>query len=436
MGVVCCLVVAALGFNLIASSKMTAIMEEEEEELDQIIGTYNATALPTPSPTLRPTTLAPTVRPTTASSNTSSSTSNNNNHAIDSWGADDSGSNNDAFKPPPTLAANASQAFASRWCDLSHVDWYPIDQRAWQQRAPHFLIPGAKYAGTSELAHLLSQHSLIVEPDRHHELSFFYDANFRRYTDSRDRTKVHAARERMYARDYPATLLQANPNIISLDASPGYLFYSSLLPRRILCVMPWIRLVVIVRNPVDRLLQHYAAARAQGLRRSFRDLLDQEVLLLHEAGWWEARNWTNVVTSDPSTLLTADKQALDVAWYRYQTSSITGALGRSFYDIQLRQWIQALRTVGRDPAKDVYVVRTEDLAADPQVELDGIFDFLHLPRQTIHTEGVLEALKAPAYAIDDELRGQLEALFRPHNRRLKRLLKTYQVPTGGQWLDR
>jgi hypothetical protein len=51
------------------------------------------------------------------------------------------------------------------------------------------------------------------------------------------------------------------------------------------------------------------------------------------------------------------------------------------YAIQLKHWNDALKAIGRDPTKDIFIVRTEDLERDIQSTVNRIFSRLKLPDQ-------------------------------------------------------
>lgn len=311
-----------------------------------------------------------------------------------------------------------SDAFTKQWCDLRGTTWYPNSpNQIWQQRAPYFLLPGALYSGTVHVAAALHQHPSIL-PARTKELQFFHDRPFRRYVSIQEKTLVRAARERMYARDYDVSRLQRNTSYISFDASPGYLFYSTLIPRRILCVIPWVKLVLVLRNPIDRILEHYIAAQQRGLRLSLEEWIDQEFALLEQVGW------NNV---------TVGSKEEDVAWYEYQSTTIGGALGRSLYVVQIRHWLQAMRAVGRNPATEILIVQTEKLASNPDHEYRRTLRFLHLPEISLPNAKSLPPITVTHQrhpTIQAATRQRLEDFFKVHNRRLKRLMRQYGISSS------
>ena len=377
---------------------------------------------------------------------------------------------NPSHNPPPTIQSNHSSSFTDRWCDLRGVEWFPTDHnKAWQQRAPYFIIPGAKYSGTSVLTKYLltvnscphHHHHQLIPPLRTTQLGFFRESSFRGYvTAKRQVTKVFAARARMYARDYPVAALQYNPTAISLDASPGYLYYSSLLPRRILCVMPWIKLVVLLRNPVDRLYHQYVAAVRGGWKTDLETWVQQDWRIMQTVGLVQNSTTSNTDSLNnnnnhnknhkppPRPLNISQSSSTeqeDLAWFQYHRTSREGPVGRSLYDIQLRQWFQALRAAGKNPATDVLIVWTEQLRTQPQHELERILQFLGLDscdnnnnnNNQLHSNAAAamsslsSRLVTPPDAVAPATRQRLEKFFAPYNKRLKKLLKQYGVEYGG-----
>jgi hypothetical protein len=368
--------------------------------------------------------------------------------------------------PPPMSSKynyNASQHFVERWCDLDEkngVDWFPKGNKLWQRRAPAFLIPGAKFAGTDLLVHYLQTtapyRDAIVPPTFHHELSFFFDPRFQKYvTPNEQKTRVKQARERLYAKFYNIReIRQQRPDAVSFDASSGYLFYSTLLPRRIFCVMPWVRLVILLRNPTDRLFHHYREAQKKGLRLSFEEWIDKDFRLLHDAGFFQLNSTTATTTSSStsssstpwseSTPIT-NMTLQDIAWFQYQQQSLEGAVGRSLYEVQLRQWFQALRAIGRKPSKSVLIVWSHDLIRNPQAELKRVAQFLQLVvppanSSTIKASTTTAAKTAALIAqinattlstgMNSQTRQRLDDFFRPYNMRLRANLQRFEFPPG------
>lgn len=313
------------------------------------------------------------------------------------------------FETP--LLTNQSRAFVDRWCDLQNTEWYT------QKRTPHFLIPGAKYTGTRELAQWLMSiaPTTIVPPRRTLELSFFLDGPFSKYVTKRtEKTAVHAARQRLAALYH-----NNNKDGMTFDASPGYLFYSSLVPRRILCVLPWVKLIVLLQDPMDRLHQQYQAAVQ---KHQWKGTMEE----------WIQRDWDHL---QQSGLFAPGIKRIDedMAWYQYahETVGEGGGIGRSLYHFQLRHWFQAMQAAGKNPAEDVLIVWTEEWKKDPAREWERIRAFLGLPQSAEPIpEPKLYFSKFAVSSVSKETRKKLRELFDSSNTNLKRLLRRYGVDTG------
>lgn len=133
---------------------------------------------------------------------------------------------------------------------------------------PTFLIVGAAKSGTSSLWHYLKAHPEVFVPQSK-EVNFFNDeGNFARGVD-------------WYAGLFAAG---AGKKAIG-EASPAYLF-SDETPARIAEIVPQARLVVILRNPIDRAHSHYLHARYYGLeRRTFEEAVADERTDPDGKGW-------------------------------------------------------------------------------------------------------------------------------------------------------
>lgn len=194
------------------------------------------------------------------------------------------------------------------------------------------------------------------------------------------------------------------------------LFFSSMLPQRILCVVPWVKILIILRNPVDRAYSNYQYVvwRSGGkYKASFEQFLQVDLNALGEAG---------VLVNDGEAPLTIEQE--DAAWNKYLGLAKEGPIGRSLYVIQLRQWCQAIRGVGRDCESQMKVVRTEDIKKDLTGEYRKIQDFLGLEYAPMKsTEPKVVNKYEP---MRNDTRAMLEKLFEPYNKRLYYML-------GGDW---
>lgn len=233
----------------------------------------------------------------------------------------------------------------------------------------HFLVVGAQKSGTTALAAYLRQHPQLFIPEEK-ELHFFDDEGLAWPTP--DLTKLH----RHFAR--------AEANQLWGEATPISMYWDP-AAERIWRYNPSIRLIVVLRNPIERAYSHWAMEHARGDDRlSFEQALIQE----------EERS----------------REALP------QQHRVYSYADRGFYSSQLRRlW----RFFGRDA---VLVLRHEQLRQQPNDCLAAIWQHLgvkQLEQAIPPQERHIGAYDAPmSGAARQRLRrlfwheiGQLEALL-------------------------
>ena len=235
---------------------------------------------------------------------------------------------------------------------------------------PSFIIIGAQKAGTTSLYGWLRHHP-GVGMSQTKELHFF-DQHFHRGV-------------RWYASQF------SHP--CAGEATPYYLFHP-LVPARVEAVVPEVKLIVLLREPVSRAWSHYHHVRRQGNEPlSFSDALSMEALRLQG----EAEK----MLADPRYF------SLNHQKYSY--------LSRGLYADQLSRWLRHF------PRRQLLVLDTADLHARPQHTLDRVSDFLAVER--------VQLPSFPRYntgggypALDPVAADRLRQMFAPDNARLVQLL--------------
>ena len=240
---------------------------------------------------------------------------------------------------------------------------------------PDFLILGAQKAGTTALYAYLRRHPAITGPSWK-EVSFF------------DR---HWARgEAWYRGNFP-NLARTRGRLVG-EASPSYVFHP-LAPGRVRELVPEARLVVLVRNPVDRALSHYNHEVALGREPlSFEDALEAEEERLRGE---EER-------------MAADPRYFSREWWSHTYKA------RGRYAEQLERWLAVF------PRERLLVLPSDDLGADPAAAHARVLEFLGAaPHRLDAYPRVYEREYAP---MRPETRERLAAEFEEPNRRLYELL--------------
>jgi hypothetical protein len=240
---------------------------------------------------------------------------------------------------------------------------------------PDFLVLGAQKAGTTALYEYLRSHPQITGPSWK-EVSFF------------DR---HWARgESWYRGNFP-NLARTREKLVG-EASPSYVFHP-LAPQRVQEVVPEARLIVLVRNPVDRALSQYNHEVALG-----REPLPFEEAL--EAEEERLRGELERMAGDP--------RYFSREWWSHTYKA------RGRYTEQLERWLAVF------PREQLLVLPSDDLGSDPARAHAQVLEFLGASPQRLNSyPRVYEREYEP---MKPETRERLAAEFEEPNRRLYELL--------------
>ena len=224
---------------------------------------------------------------------------------------------------------------------------------------PDFVVIGAKKCGTTFLYNLLTQHP-HVQPAARKELRFF--------NNSFDKGVE------WYRRRFPQPKWKDGRMTITGEATPEYLTCPP-PPERMAEVVPQARLIVLLRNPVDRAYSDYQ----QRLRKERESRTFERAVGLEGAG-------------TPSG----------------------NYVSRGIYVDKLLRWSEFFGD------EQMLVLKSEDFFERPVETLKIVLNFLGLPEWE---PGVLERRqkrRAGRYKqkMDPATRRWLEDYFEPHNRRL------------------
>jgi hypothetical protein len=284
------------------------------------------------------------------------------------------------------------------------------DTQQAQIHIPAFLIAGAPKSGTSLLEALLHHHPKVIRP-RIKELRYFHEMPL----DWDGGVNVSQVRQFLSdQRDgFPIQALQNDVSKITYDATPNYLCRSSLLMAPILCACPWIKIIVILRDPVERAFSEYRyRLQREASTGTFEQLIAEEMHVLQLSGLLDAAHGSQEETE---------------AWNRYHALAITGTIGKGLYEIQLRHTVDALHLFDMDPKQHLLVLRTErDLLQLPET-YRAMLEFLGLPEAPmppIHhaNEGTVHL------EMEESDRILLNTFYEPYQRRFADWVRDY--PNG------
>tara|TARA_B110001454_G_C12719648_1_gene434180 strand:+ start:1798 stop:2676 length:879 start_codon:yes stop_codon:yes gene_type:complete len=248
---------------------------------------------------------------------------------------------------------------------------------------PDFIIIGEAKCGTTSLYNYMIQHPNIKSALTK-EINYF---NWN-YEKSINWYKAH----------FPTTLekkikIRNKEAFLTGEATPLYLFHLS-VPKRIFKLLPKLKIIICLRNPVNRAYSHYndLGVRLGNDKRTF----DEAVKLEMES----IKKIDNLVGNS--------KYGFEDRLYQY--------VSRGIYLDHLKIWMKTF------PKKQFFIVKTEELNKTPKVVLDNIFKFLSLPE--FNEINIKERYNVSKYnSMSESTRNLLNNFFKIHNQRLEEYLK-------------
>ncbi|XP_067879552.1 heparan sulfate glucosamine 3-O-sulfotransferase 1-like [Heterodontus francisci] len=249
------------------------------------------------------------------------------------------------------------------------------------RKVPQSIIIGVRKAGTRALLEMLNIHPDIAVANA--EVHFFdWEENYRKGLG-------------WYRQQMPVSL----PHQITVEKTPGY-FTSPKVPERIHSMSNSVRLLLILRDPAERVISDYT-----------------QVLYNRRA--------RHKPTEPVEEILVQDGQLNG----KYE------AVKRSLYDVHMAAWLKLF------PLRQIHIVDGERLVEDPLSELRQVESFLRLPprleasnfyfnrtkgfyclRAAGHERCLDDSKGRPHPAVNGTVLGQLCHYFREHNRNFFRMI--------------
>lgn len=253
---------------------------------------------------------------------------------------------------------------------------------------PDFLIIGAKRGGTTSLYNYLLEHPCVVPLiPRVQNIKgvHFFDTNFHR--------GLLWYRSHFPSRPYRGWHEQRLEHFtVTGEASPYYLFHPRAASRAAR-ILPDARLIVLLRDPIDRAYSHYRERYRHGAEvLTFEEALEQE----------EDR-------------LAGEEERLsqDDGYYSFVHEHF-GYVSQGLYLEALRRWIDLF---GRDR---LLILTSEEFFARPEETYGVVLRFLRLP--SWHLSAYSRFNYHEGQSMSPSTRQRLNERFMPENRRLAEYL--------------
>ena len=245
---------------------------------------------------------------------------------------------------------------------------------------PDFLVIGAKRCGTTSLYQHLPEHPCISKSP-YDNMGFFND-NFHLGVN-------------WYKSFFPTTFTRKKikskfGNFLAFDVTTKYMEEES-TANNVYQTKPNMKIIIILRNPVDRAYsQYHLSVRQTAERRSFEDVVEENMNRLNK----ESHEHYKI------------KPKFSAKEDNY--------LKKGLYALQLRYWLKIF------PRENILIVSTEEFESNQQIIYNKIFEFLNISKFEVKNTKKMEKGNYPP--MKSETRNLLLDYFRSHNHELFELI--------------
>jgi len=236
---------------------------------------------------------------------------------------------------------------------------------------PNFIIAGETKCGTTSLYNMLTQHPNVLPAQK---------AGYNTVTEDGEDLAIKEVRffDRYWAKGvrwYESCFPECPPGTITGEGTPMYLYRAQAL-QRMASVVPDAKIIIMLRNPVDRLVSHY-----HHLGRIL-------------PGWYERYPTMEYFWEEA---LEGDYYIIDKGIYWRSLEMLFSHFGR----------------------RQTYIMKSEDMFSDPQDEYNKLLDFLKLDQ--IILKDIPHSRKNTYNPINKELHWRIGVFYAGYDYKLKEL---------------
>ncbi len=232
---------------------------------------------------------------------------------------------------------------------------------------PNFIIIGSQRCGTTSLYTYLAQHPQILTPIKK-EMDFF-SWHFDRGID-------------WYLAHFPP--MPPGEQFVTGEASPSY-FDCREAPERVYSACPEAKLIVLLRNPVDRAISHFY--RLKGLN-------------------WEGRSLDRAISDEIERLNQNPEYIIGAEPGNY--------LARGRYIEFIKNWLDFF------PKEQLLILKSEGFYAGAAGTVQQVLEFLDLPEYQLSE--YQNANPGSYQRVNESVRELLSDYFKPYNQELEEYL--------------
>lgn len=257
---------------------------------------------------------------------------------------------------------------------------------------PDFIIIGSGRAGTTALYSYLIQHPQIMKCFTHNDEKVA-DLHFFEYMISK---KIG-----WYRSHFPTKIfkkikeLKSGKKCITGEFTSTYMYHEH-VPQRIINTIPKTKILVILRNPIDKIYSTYCQ------QFSFNEYLS---------------NFEETIQSEIDRMKIFQKSPNKRIFNENIDSIVTcNILRHGIYYNYLKKWFEIF------PENQIMVIDSKKLNNDTINCIKEVFNFLNI--EEIEINDVSKINKGNYNRIDNKTRDELISFFKPYNKKLNKLLKT------------
>jgi hypothetical protein len=250
-------------------------------------------------------------------------------------------------------------------------------------KKPDFIIIGAQKAGTTSVYNYLIKHPNVLASFRK-EVCFFDYCYYKGM--------------KWYNNHFPSKLTELfykyilRRRLLTGEATPDYFVHPN-APKRISETLPDVKLILVLRNPIDRAYSHYNHERkGKNEELSFEEAIEKE----------EERMNGEI-----------QKISQDEHFFSYNLHH-HGYLYKGIYEMHLSRWFDEI------PRDRILIIDNQDLKDNTPQVMNTLTEFLEIPK-----------FKLPEYKkyysnkyskMSEATRDRLKEYYKEHNMRLSELL--------------
>jgi len=257
---------------------------------------------------------------------------------------------------------------------------------------PDFLIVGVAKSGTTSMYNYLIEHPTI------HPINIEKEYRYPLKKEVRFFDRYYNLGTRWYKAHFPlkfSKFVQKNlkkNSFLTGESTPAY-FHNPLVPKRVKQLLPKVKLIFLLRNPIERAFSHYKHNK----KLNFENLTFEEAIKI------ESKRLEGEKT----------KTITDKNYFSFPTQ-LFSYLNSGIYIEHLNNWLNEF------DREQILIINSDDFFNQPKDVMKKTYEFLNvdffdLSKYEIFNPGVQKE-------ISNEMRNYLRDFYKPHNEKLYKFL--------------